>query len=254
VRIAHVCFQATSKKTRAERKKRAKKKRQQRSLMSQQEERTATLAKFAAKRKHESCRARSDDQKNQDRYRGRGWHRQTAAVAVSHAVIVSSCLPAGLSGSGRWGCGREGVTSQGRFAAAAVAADTVLKRCKRRAFSCRPAGFSKSRRSGISRSHISTQFDPSVLLMGEPESCSDVRDQRVPVSQEVTSQLSLIRVSFCRGSQILQSHTQQSHLSSSIVIQLLKATAENPQSPPPPRASNRPAGSRLFASSPPLRP
>jgi hypothetical protein len=146
------------------------------------------------------------------------------------------------------------VTSQGRFAAAAVAADTVLKRCKRRAFSCRPAGFSKSRRSGISRSHISTQFDPSVLLMGEPESCSDVRDQGVPVSQEVTSQLSLIRVSFCRGSQILQSHTQQSHLSSSIVIQLLKATAENPQSPPPPRASNRPAGSRLFASSPPLRP
>jgi hypothetical protein len=166
VRIAHVCFQATSKKTRAERKKRAKKKRQQRSIMSQQEERTATLAKFAAKRKHESCRARSDDQKNQDRYRGRGWHRQTAAVAVSHAVIVSSCLPAGLSGSGRWGCGREGVTSQGRFAAAAVAADTVLKRCKRRAFSCRPAGFSKSRRPGVSRSHISTQFDPSVLLMG----------------------------------------------------------------------------------------
>jgi hypothetical protein len=127
---------------------------------------TATLAKFAAKRKHESCRARSDDQKNQDRYRGRGWHRQTSAVAVSHAVIVSSCLLVGLSGSGRWGCGREGVTSQGRFAAAAVAADTVLKRCKRRAFSCRPAGFSKSRRPGVSRSHISTQFDPSVLLMG----------------------------------------------------------------------------------------
>jgi hypothetical protein len=129
---------------------------------------TATLAKFAAKRKHESCRARSDDQKNQDRYRGRGWHRQTSAVAVSHAVIVSSCLLVGLSGSGRWGCGREGVTSQGRFAAAAVAADTVLKRCKRRAFSCRPAGFSKSRRSDISKSHISTQFDPSVLLSGEP--------------------------------------------------------------------------------------
>jgi hypothetical protein len=59
------------------------------------------------------------------------------------------------------------------------------------------ACFRSPQRSGISRSHIATQVDPSVLLMREPK---------------------LLRS---------QSHTQLSHLSSSIDIPLLKAAAEN---------------------------
>jgi hypothetical protein len=54
-RITHVLYQATSKKARAEREQRAKKKRQQRSLnrsrKKSKEEKTATLAKIAAKKK-----------------------------------------------------------------------------------------------------------------------------------------------------------------------------------------------------------
>jgi hypothetical protein len=166
-------------------------------------------------KKQESCRVRSDDLNSQDRHRGRaclsvglfGWELifVIAAVEVLLAAreevgvrhlhrggVVDGGVGLSVSSlsSRRWGspcCGREGGTSQGRFVAVLVpwvacGAANVLKRCERWASSCRPAGFSKSRTSGISRSHISTQSDPSVLLMGEP-------------SREVTSQLSLIRVS-----------------------------------------------------------